>query len=93
MENVPADGSSRGGAKSPGATSDGLVASLAVPDTNSLALDSVLAAEGARVLGVLRDLDLLDLSSERGTVSGTVLAGDADLGSALGLREEADVGQ
>lgn len=45
------------------------VASLAVPDTDGVTLDSGLAAEGAGVLGVLGDFHLLDGLSERGTVS------------------------
>lgn len=56
------------------AASLGLLAGLAVPDAHSAALDSVLAAEAAEVLGVLADLDLLDLLSQRGTVAGAVLA-------------------
>ena len=83
-------------------TSGGLAAGAAVPDTDGLALDSVLAAELAHVAGVLCDLGrasiscplhaadclvcthfhLLDLLTERGTVTGTVLSGDADLLSA-----------
>ena len=47
-----------------------------------MTLDGVLAAEGAGVAGVLRDFDLLHLLTERGTVTGTVLSGDADLLSA-----------
>lgn len=38
-----------------------------------------LATETACVPGVLRYLDLLDLLAERGTVTGAVLSGDADL--------------
>lgn len=52
-----------------GTTGDGLVAALALPDTNSLALHGVLAAEGADVTGVLRNFGLLDLLTQRGTVS------------------------
>lgn len=39
-----------------GSSGGGLVAGLAVPDTNGLALHSVLAAELAHVAGVLCDL-------------------------------------
>lgn len=49
-----------------------------------MTLDSVLAAEGADVAGVLGDFHLLDLLTERGTITGSVLAGDADLLGALG---------
>lgn len=83
-------------------TGGGLLAGAAVPDTDGLTLDSVLAAELAHVAGVLCDLGrlstfhpscaasfqvcthfhLLDLLTERGTVTGTVLSGDADLLSA-----------
>lgn len=52
-----------------GTTGNGLVATLAVPDTNSLALDGVLSAEGADVAGVLLDLHLLHLLTQGGTVS------------------------
>jgi hypothetical protein len=52
-----------------GTTGDGLVAALALPDTNSLALHGVLSAEGADVTGVLRNFGLLDLLTQRGTVS------------------------
>lgn len=52
-----------------GATGNGLVAALALPDTNSLALDGVLAAEGADVTGVLGDFHLLHLLTQGGTVS------------------------
>jgi hypothetical protein len=38
-------------------TGGGLAAGLAVPDTDGLALDSVLAAELAHVAGVLCDLE------------------------------------
>lgn len=48
-----------------------------------MALDGDLSAEGAGVLGVLGDFHLLDLFSERGTVSSTVLAGNTDLLRAL----------
>ena len=54
---------------SPCTTSNGLVAAAALPDANSLALDSVLAAESADVAGVLGDFHLLHLLSERGAVS------------------------
>lgn len=52
-----------------GTTGDGLVAALALPDTNSLALDGVLSAEGADVTGVLGDFHLLHLLTQGGTVS------------------------
>ncbi len=50
-------------------SSNGLVARLAVPDTNRVTLDSGLSTEGADVFGVLRDFHLLDLLSQRSTVS------------------------
>jgi hypothetical protein len=54
---------------SPGTTGNGLLARLALPDSDSSALDGVLSAEGAGVAGVLGDFHLLDLLTERGTVS------------------------
>lgn len=77
-------GSSRG-AEGPSTTGHDLLAGAALPDADGLALDRVLAAEGASVLGVLRDFDLLDLTTQRGTVTGTVLSGDSNLDSALRL--------
>jgi hypothetical protein len=59
-----------------------LLAGAALPDANHRPLDGVLAAERARVGGVLGDLDLLDLLTQRGTVAGTVLADDPDLSGA-----------
>lgn len=52
-----------------GTTGNGLLAALALPDTNSLALDGVLSAEGADVAGVLGDFHLLHLLTQGGTVS------------------------
>jgi hypothetical protein len=52
-----------------GAASDGALAGLAGPDTGGVSLDSGLAAEGADVLGVLGDFHLLDLLTQRGTVT------------------------
>ena len=51
------------------ATGNGLVAALALPDTDSLALDGVLSAESADVAGVLGDFHLLHLLTQGGTVS------------------------
>ena len=52
-----------------GSSSDGLLAGRAVPDSGGVTLDSGLSAEGAGVLGVLGDFHLLDLLTERGTVT------------------------
>lgn len=52
-----------------GTTGDSLVATATFPDTNSLALDGVLSAEGADVAGVLLDFHLLHLLTQGGTVS------------------------
>lgn len=52
-----------------GSAGNGLVATLALPDTNSLALDGFLSAEGADVAGVLLDFHLLHLLTQGGTVS------------------------
>jgi len=53
-------------------SSDGLLAGLAVPDSGGVTLDRGLSAEGAGVLGVLGDFHLLDLLTERGTVTGCI---------------------
>jgi hypothetical protein len=62
-------------------------AGLAAPDADSSALDVLLSAERAHVLGVLLDLELLDLLAKGRTVTGTVLAGNADLLRALSLKQ------
>ena len=69
----------------PSATSKSLQASAALPDANSLALDGVLTAEVASVLGVLGDLHLPDLLTQGSTITGAVLADNTDLPGALGL--------
>lgn len=46
-------------------TSNASAARVAVPDTGSTALDSVLAAEGAKVSSVLLGLKLLTLTTQR----------------------------
>jgi len=56
-----------------------LPASLALPDTGGATLHGVLSAESAGVLGVLGDLDLLDLFPQRSTIAHTVLTGDMNL--------------
>lgn len=56
--NGRSDGDRRGSGERVGTTGDDLAAALAVPDTGALTLDGVLAAEGAAVSGVLRDLNL-----------------------------------
>lgn len=73
-----AHGSGGGSGDGVGTSSNSLPAALAVPDTGGVALDGGLSAEGAGVGSVLRDFHLLDLLTERGTISGTVLSGHAD---------------
>lgn len=48
---------------------NGLLARLARPDTDRVATDGSLSAEGADVTGVLGDFHLLDLLTQGGTVS------------------------
>jgi hypothetical protein len=54
---------------SPSTTGNRLLARFAFPDTHGLTLNSILAAEGADVAGVLGDLHLLHLLSEGGAIS------------------------
>jgi len=77
--NGRADSGGGSSAEDVSTASNGLGARLALPDTSSLALHAVLAAEHASVLGVLGDLDLLDLLTQRGTIASTVLADNTDL--------------
>ena len=74
-----ADSGGSGGVQHPGTSSLSLSTTLAVPDTDSSSLDAILTAEGAGVAGVLGDFHLLDLLTQRGTIAGSVLAGDSNL--------------
>jgi hypothetical protein len=67
-------------------TSGRLTTTTAVPDTDSNALNGLLTAERAGVLGVLGHLDLLHLLTQGSTIPGAVLTDDADLLRALGLQ-------
>lgn len=60
-----ADGAGRRGGEDVSAAGVLLSAALALPDTDSGALDGVLAARGAGVARVLGDLHLLDAGCER----------------------------
>lgn len=53
----------------PGTSSNDLLAGAALPDSDGLSLDGVLAAEGADVSRVLRHFHLLHLLTQGGTVS------------------------
>lgn len=72
----------------PRASGHCLLATLAVPDSNRVSLDAVLAAKGADIASVLGDFHLLDLFSEGCTITSAVFTGHADLcelsASALG---------
>ena len=52
-----------------GSSGNGLLARLAGPDSDGVATDGGLSAEGADVTGVLGDFHLLDLLTQGGTVS------------------------
>lgn len=52
-----------------GSSSNSLLARLAAPDADGVALDGVLSAESAHVLGVLCDFHLLHLLTERGAIA------------------------
>ena len=72
-----------GGAQRVGATTHRLGARVAAPDADSLSAEGELAAEGAEVLGVLRDLKLLGALTGVGTITGAVAAHDAHLDGTL----------
>ena len=52
-----------------------------------------LPTEVARVFGVLRDLNLLDHLSERGSITGSILTHYADLLRSFGLEGNRHIGQ
>eukprot|EP01102_Stenamoeba_stenopodia_P008562 TRINITY_DN2471_c0_g2_i1.p1 TRINITY_DN2471_c0_g2~~TRINITY_DN2471_c0_g2_i1.p1 ORF type:complete len:114 (+),score=11.39 TRINITY_DN2471_c0_g2_i1:44-385(+) len=78
------NGSSSSCVHDPSTTSHGLLATLAVPDTNSLSLNGILAAEVASVSCVLCDFNFLHLLSETRTITSSVLSDDSDLLCSLG---------
>ena len=66
----------------PGTSSQSLAAVFALPDADSLSLESFFAAETADVFGVGRDFVLTGDFSEGASVSSAVFTGDSDfLGS------------
>merc|ERR1719353_1429292 len=73
------NGDSTAGVQAVGASGVPLSAAPAVPDANGGSPHRVLSAEKAGVLGVLRNLHLLHLLTEGGTITGSVLSHDADL--------------
>lgn len=81
------DGRSDSGGSSSGngvsTTSNGLLTGRTSPDTSSTSLDGLLTTERTLVSSVLLNFQLLDLSSQRGTVTDTVLTCDTDLLSSL----------
>ena len=76
---------------SPCASCNCLLATLALPNSDRVSLDSVLAAERADVSGVLADFHLLDLLSEGGTITGTVFTGHTDLCSIVSIVERSQL--
>ena len=77
------DGRSDSGGSSSGdsvsTTSDSLLTRRTRPDTSGTSLDGLLTTERTIVSSVLLDFQLLDLSSQRGTVTDTVLTSDTNL--------------
>lgn len=61
------------------ATSNWLLACTASPDTDNGTSDGILTAEWAVILGVLGDFNLLDLLTEWGTITSTILTNNSDL--------------
>ena len=62
---------------------DGLPTALAAPNTDHGPLDGVLPAECTAVGGVLGDFDLTKELAECGTITGTILSGDANFSRAV----------
>ena len=78
-----ADSGAVGRAQRVGTTGNGLAAGIAAPDADGLSAEGELTAEGAEVLGVLRDLELLGALTGVGTIAGTIAAHDAHLDGTL----------
>lgn len=75
------------GVQGVGTTSLDFAAVLASPNTNRLPLHCILATELAEILAVLCNLHFLNLLTQTGTISGTILADNANLLRALGLHK------
>lgn len=73
------DSDGRRGVEHVSTSSNGLLAGLALPDSGRLPLDVGLSAEGARVLAVLSDFDLLHELTEGSSVADSVLSGNSNL--------------
>jgi hypothetical protein len=78
-----ADSAAVGGAQRVSATSNGLGTGVATPDADGLSAEGELTAEGAEVLCVLGDLNLLGALTGVRTIAGTVAAHDAHLDGTL----------
>lgn len=77
------DGGSDGGGGSGGdsvsTTGNSLLTRSTRPDTSGTSLDGLLTTESTVVSRVLLDFQLLDLSSQRRTITNTVLTGNTNL--------------
>ena len=78
-----ADSGAVGRAQRVGTTGNGLAAGIAAPDADGLSAEGELTAEGAEVLGVLGDLELLGTLTGVGTIARTIAAHDAHLDGTL----------
>lgn len=77
--NSTPNSNSRSSAQTVSSSSNGLLARLAVPDSNTWSLDSILSAERAMVSRVLWYLNFAHELTEGGSVAGSVLSRDSDL--------------
>lgn len=77
--NGRSDSDSRRGTQGVTSTGNGLVATAAIPNPGTLALDAVLAAKDAPVGGMLRYFNLAQQFTKSTTVPCSVLARDANL--------------
>lgn len=82
--NGGADSAAVGRAQRVGASGNSLCAGVAAPDADGLSAESELTAEGAEVLCVLGDLDLLGTLTGVSSVTRTIAAHDAHLDGTLG---------
>jgi hypothetical protein len=76
-------GNSTGRAQTVCTTRHGLPTALTVPNTHHSPLDRILTAECTAIGGVLGDFDLTKKLTEGGTVTGSVLSGDANFSCAV----------
>jgi hypothetical protein len=86
--NCTPDSNSTGSTQTVSTSSNNLLTTFAIPDTDARSLHGIFPAECATVTAVLGDFDFTEELSQGGTVAGAVFAGDSDFASAVLSHDE-----